>query len=732
MPRMPWPRLAVPAVLAALAVFAALASICPAEYKDTTPRKPADGEIEVTAPGSFAQTGKTYVLTQDISGPMTPVFLGKDVTLDLNGHSITFAAGKYEHVPNYGFEEGLTGWDVTKAPSAKVVPSAVRPMVGEKILQFRKGEEIVSQYITLPVADRSYYAMCAVATKEMSVTINVEDEKGNPVTCNFKGGKDKRVTPPEINRHPELGGGVIFAHVHHQPAGKYRVRIKAEAEDRAHGCVLIDECDLRPALDAGVGIVGGIAPWATYNDLLKWYPCAFFDYCKKDTGGEAMDGIPVIKKDTGTVTIRNGVIRNGTAGIRTLGVQSNAANVTVVLDNVKIVNSGINANAAQLSKGTLKDCRFEVDTPFIINRHNTSEASVNIEAATEIAGCEFIGGQGNFSGGCPSIHDNLFVNGQTVTNHYSIGPRSGTKVFRNRFLPKVGSGIYIGSGTGVEVYDNVFKIECAPPNCEYRYTAYSTNALRISDYDAKPDAPAEKRCSGNKVYNNKILITGKSYPQYDRYEPRAYAFFISVGGGTNYVYDNEITVEKQGDGNARAYAFFIGGSSNGGEIRNNKVTSNCPAAWVGNDYGNAANTVFEGNTFTKAAGTADKVCPFILGDGGNSVKDIGLFSNTFQGWGELFEYHANSITYAFGSVATVKVAKAGQPAAGAEVTAADSAGKEGAKQKTDDKGIARLRLPQYTYTNGKKAECGPYVIRCGPAEAKADASKDTDVRLEMK
>lgn len=718
--------------LAALAAFTAMASLCPAEYKDTTPRKPADGEIAVTAPGSFAQAGKTYVLTQDISGPMTPVFLGKDVTLDLNGHTLTFAAGKYEHIPNYGFEDGLAGWDVSKAPSAKVVSSAVRPMVGEKILQLKKGEEIVSQYIALPVADRSYYAMCAVATKEMSVTINVEDEKGNPITCDAKVGQDKRVTPPEINRHPELGGGVIFAHVHHQPAGKYRIRITAEAEDKTHGCVLIDECDLRPALDAGVAVVGGIAPYATYNDLLKWYPCAFFDYCKKDTAGQAVDGIPVIKKDSGTVTIRSGVIRCATPGIRTLGVQSNAANVTVVLDNVKIVNSGINANAAQLSKGTLKDCRFEIDTPFIINRHNTSESSVNVEAATEVAGCEFLGGQGNFSGGCPSIHDNLFVNGQTVTNHYSISPRSGTKVYRNRFEPKIGSGIYIGGGTGVEVYDNVFRIECAPPNCEYRYTGYSTNALRISDYDAKPDAPAEKRCSGNKVYHNRIFITAKSYPQYDRYEPRAYAFFISVGGGTNYVYDNEITVDKQGVGNARAYAFFIGGSSNGGEIRNNKVTSNCPAAWIGNDYGNAANTVFEGNTFTKAPGTGDAVRPFILGDGGNSVKDIAFFSNTFQGWPELFECHANSITYSFGSVATVKVTKDAQPAPGLEVTAADPAGKEAAKQTTDAKGIARLRLPQYTYTNGKKTEYGGYVIKCGSAEAKADASKDVEVTLDVK
>ena len=54
---------------------------------------------------------------------MTPIFLGKDVTLDLNGYTVTFADGNYEHIPNYGFEDGLEHWDVSKAPGAKVVSS---------------------------------------------------------------------------------------------------------------------------------------------------------------------------------------------------------------------------------------------------------------------------------------------------------------------------------------------------------------------------------------------------------------------------------------------------------------------------------------------------------------------------------------------------------------------------------------------------------------------------------
>ncbi|MGA2616059.1 MAG: hypothetical protein ABSF26_00535 [Thermoguttaceae bacterium] len=695
----------------------AAATAARAEYKETAHRQPAPGETAVSGPGAYDQPGRTYVLTADISGPMTPIFLGKDVTLDLNGYTLTFAAGNYEHIPNYGFEEGLKDWDVSRAPGAQVVSSAVRPMVGQKILQLKAGDEIVSQYIRLPVADRSYYAMCAVATKDMRVTINVDDQQGAPVACEFRGGKEPRVSLPETALRPQLGGGVTFAHLHHRPAGRYRLRIKAETD------CLIDECDLRPALDAGIAVVGGICPWASYYSMLRWSPCAFFDYNKKDTPGVAVTGIPVVK-GAGTVTIRNGVIRNATPGIRTWGVLSNAGEVSVVLENLRIVNSDINSNAARLSRGTLRDCRFEVDTPFIINRHDTSEASVNVAAATEVVHCEFLGGQGNFSGACPQIHDNLFVNAETVVNHYSIAPGSGTKVYRNRFEPKAGSGIYIGGGSDVEVYDNVFHIESSPPNCEYRYTTYSTSAVRLSDYDAKPTDPPNKRCAGNRVYRNRIFITGKSYPQYERYLPRTYAFFISVGGGTNLVYDNEIVLEKKDAGNCGIYAFFVGGSSNGGQIFNNRVVSNCPVAWLGTDYGNAANMVFYGNTFVRAADTPAKTRPIVLGAGGNAVLDAGFLSNTFQGWNELFETHSNSVTYTMGW--TLKI----RAPAGEEIVILDKEGKEVQRAKASPQGSVMFRLAQYRINAGTKTDCSTYTVQIGNERRTIQMNEDREIRFK--
>ena len=80
----------------------------------------------------------------------------------------------------------------------------------------------------------------------------------------------------------------------------------------------------------------------------------------------------------------------------------------------------------------------------------------------------------------------------------------------------------------------------------------------------------------------------------------------------------------------------------------------------------------------------------------------------------------------------MKVTRDGKPAAGEEVTAVDALGKEIAHEKSDDQGLARLCLPQYTFTNGKKADGGAYTIKCGAAEAKADGKKDAELKLEIK
>ena len=126
-----------------------------AQFSPIVSRDPAPGEIPVSKPGSYSLQGATYILVNDISSAKSGIFLGKDVTLDLNGHTLTYADGGYEHLPNYSFEEGLEGWDISSAPGATIEDTKVHVFVGDKILRLSAGEEIVSSYINLPVGERS-------------------------------------------------------------------------------------------------------------------------------------------------------------------------------------------------------------------------------------------------------------------------------------------------------------------------------------------------------------------------------------------------------------------------------------------------------------------------------------------------------------------------------------------------------------------------------------------------
>ena len=393
--------------------------------------------------------------------------------------------------------------------------------------------------------------------------------------------------------------------------------------------------DIRPTLDVGVGIVDTATPWAYYKCILDGDAVAFTDYVKPGSVSEPLATIPRVKGKT-TVTIRNGVIRSGFEGIRSWGVQSTAKDAMIILDNVRIVASGINTNAVHVQKATLRNCRFEVNTPFIIDRHRLDDMAVAIVDAdgSEVCNNAFIGGQGNLNlKGTRDIliHDNLFVNRQTVTNHYSLGMGGcdNAKIYNNWFDPEIGSGLELFCAKNNEVYGNTFKIVAANGNCEYTNEDYSTNAIRITDYNAAEGSP--KACIGNKIHNNQFSITGRFYPNYKNFKPIATAIFMSVGGGQNRVYENELTVNNEDPGTAAvAVAFYIGSSNRGGEYTRNTITTNVPAFWIGNYYGPAANVKVAENTIIKAANAPAGFKPFHLGYGTQSATKIEFHANKFE------------------------------------------------------------------------------------------------------
>ena len=718
----------------------ALGDIAAAACKPVTPRKPGNGEIPVDAPGNLDKPGATYILTKDIIAPTSAFYAAKDITLDLNGYSIVYASG-YKGVPNCGFEEGLKGWDVSKAPEAEAKSMLMRhPLVGKNVCVLPQGQEIVSPYVELPVANRSYYAMAAVAAEGMNVGIYVEDENGKSVECAFTFDGNTRPCCPEKERSPKLGGGTVFALMFGRAAGKYRIRVKAVNRD----CV-IDEVDIRPALDVGVGIVQGTLPWAYYKCVLEGDGCAFFDVNDPRQNGKPVASIPHAE-GAGTVTIRNGTIRLGSKAIRTWGVQSTAKDVKVVFENVTFEAQGIDTLAVEAACGSMKDCRTEIDAEWVIDRHRQQAYSVWFggKRPNEIIGCEFIGGQGQvaFSADADNsvVRDNLFVNKQKAVNRYSLGAGgNGTKVFHNRFLPEQGSGMLVYKKSGLDIYENEFRIEASMPVNEYATTDYSVSAIRMTDYNS-----ASNGCVGNRFHHNKVHLTGRTFPgAHEGYKPMVYGVFMSVGSGQNYVHDNEIVMEHKDGKNGEqhgVYAFYIGGSNNGGTYYNNTITANVCPVWIGNMYGVGENCTFYNNTIRKAKGATSDFVPFRLGWHRSPAKNIGFYSNTFDGIPFAVDItdHTTGFSseYAYGWMLTVKT----KP--GAEVAAVNQQGETVLRKTADDKGALVLPLAEYKAAgrgrenvNGKlipkiaKTGISKYTIKANGKEIAVVMNKDQTVEL---
>jgi len=722
-----------------LALFFFVQTEAAGQYVPVKHREPVTGEIPVTKAGNYGIPGAAYILVNDISSPQSTIFLGKDVTLDLNGYTISYADGNYGHVPNWGFEEGLTGWNVSKAPGAKIENTEdVHAFIGSKILRLKAGDEISSGYVTLPLANRSYYAICGVTgnyyndmkgdlTRDMRVSIYVDNEQGEEIKCVTRYGDSTRVSCPVINRSTRLGGGFVFAHLNNIPAGKYRIRVKAEND------CLVDEIDIRPAMDVGIGIAEETHPMGHFDHLYNINHSAFFDYTADVSSGKPVDGIPVIT-GAGTVTIKNGIIKNAITGALSWGIQSTAENIKVILDNLKFNSSGINTTAVDVEQATISNCTFDINNPFIINRHGSEFYAVDLrgDEASEVSFSEFYGGQGCLciKGRYSSVHHNFFANRQTVTNHYSVmAMGDGSRIFENRFIPEMGSGLEIFRKKNIEIFNNEFHINAAPPSCEYP-DHLSTNAIRIADYGAAPGAV--NGSYGNRVYNNKFFINGKKYLKYPDYIPMASAVFYSASAGDNEIFGNRIFVNQEDPGtDAEAFAFYIG-NSRGGSIYNNNITSNVTPIWVSCTYGKAENTILRGNTITKAQNTITDFRPVRMGSD-YPAEGTEFRSNNF--YGLKFGIDATDKPHKYQVYWTLKINlqdKKGKPVDDFEIVVNDKDGKEILRQKSGKDGSLSAELPEYFVDGKVKTFYSPYTLIAGKKKTLMDLNQNNEITLVIK
>jgi hypothetical protein len=125
----------------------------------------------------LSQPNTTYVLDQNIDEAGSAFAVGAaNVTLDLGGHTVVYGDSAPLSLVNGGFEQGTTGWNLTSAPSAQVVP-AITGMYGQSMLalsNFSSAQTLVSANVNIPLANREYTAAITTfgpsgATVQLSV-----------------------------------------------------------------------------------------------------------------------------------------------------------------------------------------------------------------------------------------------------------------------------------------------------------------------------------------------------------------------------------------------------------------------------------------------------------------------------------------------------------------------------------------------------------------------------------
>ena len=139
-----------------------------------------------TGPYVLNRANTTYVLETNVTTMGTAfVVLARNVTLNLNGHTVTYGNSAPVAVTNGGFESGsgtkVPGWNIGGAPAASLAPNT-NYLFGKQVLRltnFSTPQTIVSNSIPINLINHTYKATITPGNVDLidgtSVTISVID-----------------------------------------------------------------------------------------------------------------------------------------------------------------------------------------------------------------------------------------------------------------------------------------------------------------------------------------------------------------------------------------------------------------------------------------------------------------------------------------------------------------------------------------------------------------------------
>jgi hypothetical protein len=569
------------------------------------------------------QANVTYILDTDVNADGSAFMMGNaNVTLDLNGHTVTYGNGPVVSVPNGGFESGTTGWDISGAPTASVKP-APTGMWGANALfvsNYSATQTIVSNPISIPVANREY---AVTVTGKGGWNQSLEIQMIDTVT-----GQNLPMT--SINRATiDRGYGRVESFL---PATTNPVKMQIQLIPNA-----------------------GVTVAQTYIDYAQIFPLGDYGVIASPSSGK----LPLNLQTTdikaaakrlanGPSTVKNGSLIQGKA--RAYG--SNAINALSsrgisVSDVTSFVNGmdSMNLNLQWGTTATILDSTFDSDIDNISDRQkafcqiniSSTSGDIRIEGNTLTNSPEIGIFIGKNTGGFITVKNNNISQRAIVSNPYAIHlyGASNFLIANNRITPINGRGISMDGSQPThdgEVYGNYVESRMKP-NIEYAFDKMSATPLRIRNWGNVQ--------SGIHIHDNTfVAITGDPGSVWV-----ADGAFITMQNddptvqnplGGNLIENNTFkAIVTTTDKAYKAWGVTISGVAAGAGllVKNNTFESNDISLNFGDDdnwQGSNADILFLQNTFKKSSeGAARDYTPILAGDGRNTVTKMRIIDPIF-------------------------------------------------------------------------------------------------------
>jgi hypothetical protein len=495
------------------------------------------GAINVTSCGYLTQANSTYVLQNDVYSDGSCFFItAGNVTLDLNGHVVTYDNATPVSVTNGDFEAG-SGWDLSAAPNAAIAAgSYVKPVSvysGSQSVRIAvpNADQAIRSTSPVQLQPNTTYTLSAMVYNQVSDPATVYVELAGTSTRAGKTGKTwrgfqyvyKEFTTSSIPAPVTIVAGITGA-----ATGGY-------------GFVYID--DIRIQRTRVAGVVVGPATWQAQNIIADAFQFGNANYATIRNGtiqqgrskADFSDAVTVMENSGEGWKLQGLTIRADGANCRAIRSR-NAVNAEIASNHI------YNPQWAIVSRDAFDGAAVRIDWPGYGSRIQGNTVHEGVQTAFYL----------QQKAGQPQneVTDNIVELQTRYTNDFAIVAgcaRVGGNTINCADGDNSCRGITLG-GTGTLVVNNTVNVRELPRNQEY-------NGCMVGGaYGMQMEA----NTTGLNVYGN--IVTAYAG------ECEAYAFRANpyAEGGTgsynNAVHENTFVALKSGAARAATikYSKLIG------------------------------------------------------------------------------------------------------------------------------------------------------------------------------